>query len=155
MPSEMRKLIFTTDELREALINYALRTQRRLPAASIERVVIAKTAGITATFVYAPLDGNSPSSIEFDETNIAAAIILYCRTRDIPLPRRGRKILTPFDESVAMLVQIDHPDPSVGTSPAPAPVLRKDANNEGKLAEETDENSVAAGQTAARALEDG
>ncbi|MDG2032606.1 MAG: hypothetical protein P8J29_01595, partial [Rhodospirillales bacterium] len=68
----------------------------------------------------------------------------YCRTRDIPLPRRGRKILTPFEDSVAMLVQSDHPDQSVGTSPTPAPILREDANTEGKLAEETDENSVAA-----------
>ena len=151
----MRKLIFTTDELREALINYDLRTQLRLPAARIEHVSIAKTGGITPNFVYAPLDGNSPSSIEFDETNIAAAIILYCRTRDIPLPRRECKVLTPFEDSVAKLVQSDPPDPSVGISPAPAPVLREDANTEGKLEEETDENSLAAGQTAALALEDG
>ena len=117
MPSEMRKLVFTSDELREALINYALRTQRRLPAARIEHVAVAKAGGVTATFVYAPSDDHSPDPIEFDETNVAAAIILYCRTREIPLPRGGRKILTPFEDSVAMLVQSDHPDPSVGTPP--------------------------------------
>ena len=121
----MRKLIFTTDQLREALINHALRTQGRLPATSIKHVAVVKTVGVTVTFVYAQLDGNNSGSIGFDESNVATALILCCRTRDIPLPRRRRKILTPSDDSVVMLVQIDHHEPSTGTNPAPAPELRE------------------------------
>ena len=148
MPSEMRKMVFSKDELQAALINYALRTKQRLPNANIERIKVEKTDGVKATIVYARLADEDPRSVEFDETNVAAAIILYCRTLHIPLPREARKVLIPEDDSVSMIVQMDHVEPPPGIQPAAAQELREDAEAEAVAAsaEDTIEKAAAAAQ---------
>jgi len=150
LPSEMRKMVFTKDELQAALINYALRTQQRLPNANIERIKVEKADGVKATIIYARLSDEDPRTVEFDETNVAAAIILYCRTLHIPLPRDARKILIPEDNSVSMIVQIDHAEPPPGVKPAAAEEMREDAEAEAMAAsaENTIEKAAAATQKA-------
>ena len=43
MPNEMRKIVFTADELQAALVNYALRTNKKLPNATVENLLMLKT----------------------------------------------------------------------------------------------------------------
>ena len=40
MPNEMRKMVFTSEELQAALINYALRTKKKLPNSTIDQVLV-------------------------------------------------------------------------------------------------------------------
>ena len=146
MPSEMRKMVFTKDELQAALINYALRTKQRLPNANIEHIKVEKADGVKATIIYTRLANEAPKTVEFDETNVAAAIFLYCRTHNIPLPREARKIMIPEDDSVSMIVQMDHSATSPGIQPAAAQEMREVAEAEAVAAsaEETIEKAAAA-----------
>ena len=114
MPSEMRKMVFSQDELQAALVNYALRTKRKLPNATIESIHVEEKNEISVTIVYAPDGTEEAKTVEFEQTHVAAAVILFCRTHEIPLPREARKVLVPVDNSVAMIVQMDHSDKSPG-----------------------------------------
>lgn len=112
MPMEMRKLAFTQDELQAALVNYALRSEIKLPNANIEKIRVKeeddekKTTSVTLVYP-ASESGNDLRSVEFSEAQIGAAIILYCKNLSIPLPRNARKTLSAENESVAIIMSVD------------------------------------------------
>jgi hypothetical protein len=110
MPTETRKIQFERDEIRAALIHYALRTEMRLPKETIEKVKIAPS-GATVTFVYARQPGsNQAREINFTEQHVAAAVILYCRSHGFPLPREAEKMLKPEGTGISMMMRLTHDD---------------------------------------------
>jgi hypothetical protein len=110
MPTETRKIQFERDEIRAALIHYALRTEMRLPKEPIDKVRVAPNGG-TVTFVYARQPGlNQPREINFTEQHVAAAVVLYCRTHGFPLPREAVKMLKPEGTGIAMMMRLVHDD---------------------------------------------
>ena len=78
MPTEMRKIVFTAEELQAALVNYALRTNKKLPNATIDNILVEGKEGVTATIVYMRDGTDEAKSVEFTSNDVAAAIILYC-----------------------------------------------------------------------------
>ena len=107
MPNEMRKIVFTADELQAAMGNYALRTNKKLPNATIDNILVEEKEGVTATIVYMRDGTEEAKSVEFTTNDVAAAIILYCSTRQIPLPRDAKKVVVPIEDSVGMIIKID------------------------------------------------
>ena len=107
MPNEMRKIVFTEDELQAALVNYALRTNKKLPNATINNILVEAKEGVTATIVYMRDGTEEAKSVEFTPNDVAASIILYCNTRQIPLPREAKKVVVPIEDSVGMIIKID------------------------------------------------
>ena len=106
MPNEMRKIVFTEDELQAALVNYALRTNKKLPNATINNILVEAKEGVTATIVYMRDGTEEAKSVEFTPNDVAASIILYCNTRQIPLPREAKKVVVPIEDSVGMIIKI-------------------------------------------------
>ena len=110
MPNEMRKIVFTAEELQAALVNYALRTNKKLPNATIDNILVEGKEGVTATLVYMRDGTEEAKSVEFTPNDVAASIILYCNTRQIPLPREAKKVVVPIEDSVGMIIKIDASD---------------------------------------------
>ena len=110
MPNEMRKIVFTGEELQAALVNYALRTNKKLPNATIDNILVEAKEGVTATIVYMRDGTEEAKSVEFTPNDVAASIILYCNTRQIPLPREAKKVVVPIEDSVGMIIKIDASD---------------------------------------------
>ena len=110
MPNEMRKIVFTAEELQAALVNYALRTNKKLPNATIDNILVEGKEGVTATIVYMRDGTEEAKSVEFTPNDVAASIILYCNTRQIPLPREAKKVVVPIEDSVGMIIKIDTTD---------------------------------------------
>ena len=110
MPNEMRKIVFTAEELQAALVNYALRTNKKLPNATINNILVEEKEGVTATIVYMRDGTEEAKSVEFTPNDVAASIILYCNTRQIPLPREAKKVVVPIEDSVGMIIKIDASD---------------------------------------------
>ena len=110
MPNEMRKIVFTAEELQAALVNYALRTNKKLPTATIDNILVEGKEGVTATIVYMRDGTDEAKSVEFTPNDVAASIILYCNTRQIPLPREAKKVVVPIEDSVGMIIKIDASD---------------------------------------------
>ena len=107
MPNEMRKIVFTVEELQAALVNYALRTNKKLPNATIDNILVEEKEGVTANIVYMRDGTEEAKSVEFTPNDVAAAIILYCSTRKIPLPRDAKKVVVPIEDTVGMIIKID------------------------------------------------
>jgi len=110
VPNEMRKIVFTAEELQAALVNYALRTNKKLPNATIDNILVEEKEGVTATIVYMRDGTEEAKSVEFTPNDVAASIILYCNTRQIPLPREAKKVVVPIEDSVGMIIKIDASD---------------------------------------------
>ena len=112
MPNEMRKIVFTAEELQAALVNYALRTNKKLPNATINNILVEEKEGVTATIVYMRDGTEEAKSVEFTPNDVAASIILYCNTRQIPLPREAKKVVVPIEDSVGMIIKIENQENS-------------------------------------------
>ena len=131
MPAETRKIVFSTAEVQAALVNYALRSDIRLPHSPISNMLIAKGEdGLSATLKYAPSDDGESRDIEFSEPHLAAAIILFCRVHEMPLPRDARKVLLPEDDALAMLMKIEHEDKIMAEPNSAGRELRETAESE-------------------------
>ena len=130
MPAETRKIVFSTDELQAALVNYALRSEMRLPNANIERVTVGQEEGLNAVLEFSPLEDNNPRVVEFSEAHVAAAIILFCRTQEVPLPRDSRKVVVPEADSVAMMMKFEQDEKMPPRPAVVAQEAREDAESE-------------------------
>src|SRR4051812_46977937 len=109
MPTETRKIQFERDEIRAALIHYALRTEMRLPKEAIEKVKIAPD-GATVTFLYARTAEGQARELNFTEQHVAAAVILYCKTHGFPLPREAEKMIKAEGTGISMMMRLVHDD---------------------------------------------
>ncbi len=110
MPTELRRLNFSEEELQAALVNYALRSNMKMPNASIQSLRIYKKDGISVTLHFTPSDEGAARDVEFSEAHLAAAIILFCRVQEIPVPRDARKVLSFDKNTVAMTMQVFYGD---------------------------------------------
>ncbi len=137
MPVELRRLIFSEEELQAALINYALRSDMRLPNANIHSLQVYEKDGISVMLKFpANADGKAREVI-FSEAHLAAAIILYCRVQDIPVPRDARKVLSHNKNSVSMSMEAHYGEQANVNAEAAKEVV-EDAYSQNAAAEATD-----------------
>ena len=129
MPSETRKLAFTQAELQAALVNYALRSDMKLPNANIENIFVSNESDTTVRLVFQPNTADEVKEVEFSQEHVAAGIILYCRSRGIPLPRDSRKVLLVENDSVSMMMQVNYTEKAALAKTAAAETL-EDAESE-------------------------
>ena len=120
MPKEMRKIEFSPEELQAALVNYALRTDKKLPNATIDSVSVEGDDAISAKISFVPQGTEEAKTIDFSANDVAAAVILYCNTQGIPLPKESVKSVVKIESSIAMIIKIDFSDltPGIKTSTA-------------------------------------
>jgi hypothetical protein len=104
MPSEVRQLLFKSREIIVAITEYFHRRGLNLPIGTASRVTIAEGQPIQAILDIVT-DGGETVDIEVDAEELAAALILYCINRKIPLPVEAEKRLQRIHEdSVALVV---------------------------------------------------
>ena len=114
MPKEIKYVIFSDDEVRQAATAFYLMTGR--PVASIAACQPVQTPqGIflevrTEATQYG---GQPPLQISSQET--VAALIVLCRAKKCPLPRNSMKFLNVINGRLTMviLVGMDNPQPLV------------------------------------------
>ncbi len=96
MPVEMRTLIFSRDELSEAISEH-----ERLNG-SIMFCSIASSPEFSVTLKLVPEEEPKIRSLTLDAEAVGAALIQYCLLRNIPLPRRSERRIQAMGEAVAM-----------------------------------------------------
>ena len=105
MPTEVRHIIFTSEELFEALKIFRDRRRSPMPDAPIDRLAILSDPDIRAIVVFGPAsDGTRPAPVEADADEVATAIILFCIDNKIPLPVTSSKHLQMFGGSVGLVI---------------------------------------------------
>jgi hypothetical protein len=102
MVSEYRQLVFSNEALRVALFELERRQKFKPPPGVIVACQLAEDHPMCArlTFHNALLD--EQHVVEVDENSLAAALIHYCITEHIPIPKGAEKRLKLIDGSISL-----------------------------------------------------
>ncbi len=107
MPEELRKILFSKEELQAAVVDYCLRSKIRLPDKNIEDLEVQADPEAMVVLKYATTGPVDTSEVELSRDQVAAALIRYCSSIKVPLPRSGQKVLQPGDDGISLLINID------------------------------------------------
>ena len=121
MPVDVRKLIFSKQELRLAFQKFAKEKNMNVPDSHVEdvqvvdgsqgRVVSDDTPeGLKVMLYYTSSDPHNPFRVHLSEDQILEALIGMCRGLKIPLPRRGQKFLAKHKDAIAMTIGMNEQD---------------------------------------------
>ncbi|HEY3768991.1 MAG TPA: hypothetical protein VGN44_09980 [Candidatus Angelobacter sp.] len=102
MPMESRTLHFANDEVFEALKEYGRQIGRPMPDGPGNSMALLPDTGARVTL-------NSmmrETTRSFTESEVAAALIMFCIKRSIPIARRSVKTLQVGNDSVLLRLDI-------------------------------------------------
>ena len=107
MPEELRKILFSKEEVQAAAVSYCLRAKIRLPDKNIENLEVRADPEAMVVLKYADTGPEEENEVELSRDQVAAALIRYCSAINVPLPRGAQKILQPSDNGICLLINID------------------------------------------------
>jgi hypothetical protein len=107
MPRELRKIIFSRNELQAALVSYLLHSGRSMPNRPIDRLEIGEGVALVTIF-FQSSDPGEAQEWPLRQEEVAAALIRYCGQFAIPLPRAAKKRLQPDNGNLALIFSLDH-----------------------------------------------
>ena len=101
MPQEIRHLLFAAAEVVRAVVEYHKRSGTALQSGDVtDFQAYHEAGGVHARFDIGGTDWQQTVTVE--PGRLAAALILYCKYRSIPLPADAAKVLHVVDGGVAM-----------------------------------------------------
>ena len=105
MPGEVRYIIFSEVEVLSALTEYRRRRSQPLPSSEDVEVTIRDKPKILVTLAIVPEGKQMPLEFVFEGEELAAALIMYCIGRKIPLPATGAsKTIQLFGDSITLQI---------------------------------------------------
>jgi len=107
MPREDRRIFFTFGETYKAL--YALCMQRELkrpPPGVISVILPDENDENKLTFKIDNMQDNSAHDVEYSRDFLAAALMLFCRSQGVPIPKRASKSVDLKAENVVLRMVI-------------------------------------------------
>lgn len=107
MPEELRKILFSKEEVQAAVVDYCLRSKIRLPDKNIEGLEVSADPEAMVVLKYAEAGPEEDNAVELSRDHVAAALIRYCSNIKVPLPRSAQKVLQPGNGGISLLINID------------------------------------------------
>lgn len=107
MPEELRKILFSEDEVQAAVVDYCLRSKIPLPNKNIDELEVRADPEAMVVLKYADTGPEEANEVELSRDQVAAALIRYCSNIKVPLPRSAQKVLQPADNGISLLMNID------------------------------------------------
>jgi hypothetical protein len=108
MPGEVRLIIFDRLEVLSALTEYRRRRGKPLPPSDHVEVSIRSKPRILVDLAVVPEGKQAPIELVFDGEELAAALIMFCIDRKIPMPAAGvSKSIRLVDDSIALQILKD------------------------------------------------
>ena len=108
MPGEVRHIIFSDAEVLTALTEYRKRRSQSLPSSEDVEVTIRDKPKTLVTLAIVPKGKKMPIEFVFEGEELAAALIMYCIRRKIPLPATGvSKSIQLVGDSIALQILKD------------------------------------------------
>ena len=105
MTTEVRQIFFQQTEVCAAIQDYRRRRNEPLPTGSIMGITFGNQPDINATLKIQAQSDDSLISVILPSEALAAALILFCINRKIPLPAKAQKKLQRIDDSVGLLIK--------------------------------------------------
>ena len=107
MPEELRKIHFSKEEVQAAVVDYCLRSKILLPEKNIDDLEVCADSEAMVVLKYVAAAPGDDTEVELSRDQVAAALIRYCSSISVPLPRSAQKVLQPVDDGIAMLINMD------------------------------------------------
>jgi hypothetical protein len=102
MPTESRVISFSNTEAVEAIVDYCEKTNRSVPAGGVKGLTFSNDKEIKVTV---QPHGQAPP-FGLSEHELAAALILFCNKKGIPVARRALKSLQVGLDTVSLHLAI-------------------------------------------------
>ncbi len=106
MPSEVRIIVFTSEEVLEAIEAFDAYAEKRLFRGTAIDCHVRKNPRVHAVLEVERGGGEEVDSVDLNASQLAAALISYCRERRIPLPRNARKELDVIDDQLVLRLEV-------------------------------------------------
>lgn len=104
MPTEIRHIIFSSEELFIALKEYRKRRREPLPGGPVVKFALEQTPELSATVRIAPETGEPERVFVSNRDELATALIMYCIDNKIPMPVKSTKFLQMFGGSLGLVI---------------------------------------------------
>lgn len=115
MAREERRILFDYAEVYKAVYTLCVHKEANVPPAGRISAITVRETGAERAISLKIMNANTEAAFKCDYTVdfVAAALIMYCRTCGIPLPRRGVKTVE-IDEKAIVLRVVIHPSGANG-----------------------------------------
>ena len=106
MPSEVRIIIFTIEEVLEAIERFDATAEKRLFRGKAIDCHVRKHPNVHAVLEVERAGGEEIETVDLNASQLAATLITYCRERRIPLPRNARKELDVIEDQLVLRLEV-------------------------------------------------
>ncbi len=113
MPSEVRIIVFTSEEALEAIAQFSETLDTPLFSGRPSDLHVRKNPQVRAVLEVERAGGEEIETVDLNASHLAAALITFCRKRRIPLPRNARKELDVMDDQLVLRLEVGAPGKAV------------------------------------------
>ena len=106
MPTEYRKLVFSNGELRQAVAEFSEANGLILPQDEIIKLDLTGQRQHPVTYHYTTGTQRGSTEVSLSRDQLAAALIIYCRSLRIPVPRSAQKNVKIDGTEVSLLLHV-------------------------------------------------
>ena len=103
MPTEIRHVMFTSEEVTTAIRSYCLGSGRILPASAIFTIDGGEQPYVRVTSQIGP--AQRETSAFFAGEALIAPLLLFCQKKKIPLPLWGAKEVTTINDKLTLIIK--------------------------------------------------
>ena len=107
MPRENRDIVFTDHEIKLALMQFSARKGLRFKVENITEFQKKTIEAISISMKVFDASVNKTGTVKYTNPEIAAALMGYCMTQKIPLPKSGKKSLQAKEEELYLNIRVD------------------------------------------------
>ncbi len=106
MPAETRRVIFTKNELIDAIYDYNQIARKKLPSGMIVSCVPVSEARVAVRLEIFDQNSDATEVVELSPEVIAAALLRYCIRNRIPIPKNASKSIQVLGEDIALAIRM-------------------------------------------------
>lgn len=107
MPTELRTLVFSNEELRQAVLHFHKNSVEILPSQRISTCEIHKDAGISLHLMVYDEAQNKNTPVVLETPMVAAILLKYCFKERIPVPKKSDKSLQVIGDNLALRIAVN------------------------------------------------
>ena len=105
MTIEMRTIVFSREELVEAISEHA--AAAKLPKGAIMLCTVSASPSLAVTVKLVPEGQSAVETVTLDAETVGGALVHYCMDHEIPVPRSADRSLQAIGEAVAIHFSIN------------------------------------------------
>lgn len=108
MTTETRRITFSSQELIQAITRHRRDEKQPLPESRIRGSKVEAGEGPIPriTLILDPAGGDGATTMDFRPTEVAVALIKFCRLKRIPLPKQAQKSLGVDQGQISLVLRL-------------------------------------------------